>query len=468
MIGLRRVGIGWWSVGLIAAGLGLPQESFADSVHLKSGKVIEGEILEATRSTVMLRANGSILPTSFSAIQQIVLTLADGSKLAGELLSWEDGVYEIRSANLLMRIEDGVIIEGDPEVVGAELEAEPTTSEPVAQEPAALEPVAAAPAIVEETAPSPVAMQGLPEFTLDNGQVMSGHIIHATGSIVTIRLHKGGVVPMSRAQIETIRFVGEGGTVLVGQFKSWSDDVYQLKSGDQEILASLSDDAAEVGPPPALEEQAGALDSKEEQPAATTIISTDAAITPSSPEVQSEQEGSVVLPAEEETAVPEVTASDDSPVGADQVGAGGPVNEAALVDMSETKAALVPVVVEQEEQEEQIAAVAGPHLLEPSVADVNEDSNEVVFEFRLNEPADRPLVILYAATDDTARAGEDFEAKSGVVTFNAGSQFAEVRIPLIDDEQSESSEQFHLFLSGDPETIQFSQRQIAATISDND
>lgn len=466
MIGLRRVGIGWWSVGLMAAGLGLPQESFADSVHLKSGKVIEGEILEATRSTVMLRANGSILPTSFSAIQQIVLTLADGSELAGELISWEDGVYEIRSANLLMRIEDGVIIEGDPEVVAAELEAEPTTSEPVAQEPVALEPVAAAPAIVEETAPSPVAMRGLPEFTLDNGQVVSGHIIHATGSIVTIRLHRGGVVPMSRAQIETIRFVGEGGTVLVGQFESWSDDVYQLKNGDQEILASLSDDAVEVGPPPALEEQAGASEPKEEQPAATTIISTDAAITPSSPEVQSEQEDSVVLPAEAETAATEVTASDDSPDDADQVGAGGPVNEAALVDNSETKAALMPVAVEQEKQ---IAAIrSGPHLLEPSVADVNEDSNEVVFEFRLNEPADRPLVILYAATDDTARAGEDFEAKSGVVTFNAGSQFAEVRIPLIDDEQSESSEQFHLFLSGDPETVQFSRRQIAATISDND
>ena len=100
--------------------------------------------------------------------------------------------------------------------------------------------------------------------------------------------------------------------------------------------------------------------------------------------------------------------------------------------------------------------------------EVSEDSAAVVFEFHLDSPASRPLVILYAATDDTAHAGEDFEAKSGVITFSTGSEYAEVRVPLIDDEQSETSEQFHLFLSGDPETIRFSQRQVPAIINDDD
>jgi hypothetical protein len=99
---------------------------------------------------------------------------------------------------------------------------------------------------------------------------------------------------------------------------------------------------------------------------------------------------------------------------------------------------------------------------------VSEDDETVVFEFRLDPPAERPLVILYAATEDTAKAGEDFEAKSGVITFAVGSAYAEVQVPLIDDGEGEKSEQFHLFLSGDPDTIHFDQRQVPATISDND
>lgn len=450
MVGFGRLRVGLGVVGVVAAGLTWIPEGVADSFHLKTGRVVEGVILEANRNTVILRVNGAVVSTSFGQIEQIVLSLADGSELAGELLNWKDGVYEIRSADLPMQIKDGVIIgrnEGNLEVASEKPETEQTDQN---------ESTGAQPSVA-------IAMQGLPEFTLKSGQAVIGRIIHATGSIVMVRHSGGGVFPTSKAQIESVRFVGDNGEVLSGRFKGWSDDVYQLQDGDTEFLASLSDDAVNVDLPSAAVAAKQSID----ESVVSTIESADAAISPvpsisqptndnniaSANNVVVEQSGDLDLP-------------DDAELN-EASGAGGPASEAAVAALaSESTTSLAPAIATTET--ETAAAAAGPYLVEPTVADVNEDGEAVVFEFRLKEPAVRPLVILYAATDDTARAGQDFEAKSGVITFSTGSQYAEVRVPLIDDEQSETNEQFHLFLSGDPETIQFSQRQIPATISDND
>lgn len=444
MVGFGRLRVGLGVVGVVAAGLTWIPEGVADSFHLKTGKVIEGVILDANRNTVTLRVNGAVASTSFGQIEQIVLSLADGSEFAGELLSWKDGVYEVRSADLLMQIKDGVIIggnEGDPEVASKE----PETQQTVQKE-----------STEEAKSSVAIAMQGLPELTLKNGQIVVGHIIHATGSMVTVRHHRGGIVPTSKAQIISVRFVGDNGDVLSGRFKGWSDDVYQLQDGEKELLASLSDDAVDAGLPTAFKVAKQPLD----ESVALTIKSADAAIspTPSTNDLASENN---VAPATDAVA----EQPDDVDLN-EASGVGGPASETAVAVLSETASSLDPAVATTETKV--APAVAGPYLVEPTVADVDEDGEAVVFEFRLKEPAVRPLVILYAATDDTAQAGQDFEAKSGVITFSTGSQYAEVRVPLIDDEQSETNEQFHLFLSGDPETIQFSQRQIPATISDND
>lgn len=449
MIGFGRMRFGSGTLGVILAASGFVPQSMADSFHLNSGKVIEGEVLEANRNIVMLRGLGSVVPTSLSAIEKVVLPLADGSELTGEFLGWNDGVYEIRSAGVLMRIEDGVIIEEDS---GASLADAPAPSEE---------------SETEVEAGLTVAMQSLPEISMKNGQVVFGQIIHATGSIVTIRLHGGGVVPTSRAQISAIRFVGEDGAILAGDFKGWTDDVYELQDGDRLISASLGESAVKAGPPsalPASQEDVPPLD----EPVVAAIESTDAAIAPApSPSDRTEADRDVsssVVPSGDQRADLAQSRKDEAKNIEESTGAGGPVSETAVAHVSKAASSLAPAG----DEKQRTAAVKSLHLVRPSVSDVVEDSSEVVFEFRLDKPADRPLVILYAATDDTAHAGQDFEAKSGVITFSTGSEYAEVRVPLIDDEQSETSEQFHLFLSGDPQTVQFSQRQIPATISDND
>ena len=449
MIGLGRLRVGVGAVGLTVAGLCWMPEGMADSFHLTTGDVVEGEIIQATRNTIIIRSGGSVRPTSLGLIERVVLKLADGSELNGNLVGWKDGVYEIRSADLLMQVKDGKVIDdgaGQIEVAATQSEQQQTTANRGLSR--------------SETA-EVSAMQGLPEFTLKSGQVLVGRIIHVTGSIATIRLHDGGVAPTSRAQIERVRFVADDGEIRSGRLIEWSDDLYQLRNGDQNVSASLGQAAIDAGPSKALVQTRSIAAGIEDQQTDTVIESTDAA---AAPETEADDPG---LDANKP---PEAAASGGDATGgnvsgsADATGAGGPVSETDVASLQQSDAATTDSVETAVVSE----GVQGPYLVEPKVADVGEDGREVVFEFRLKQPTDRPLVFLYAATDDTAKAGQDFEAKSGVVTFSAGSEYAEVRVPIIDDEQSESSEQFHLFLSGDPETIQFSQRQIVATINDND
>ncbi len=437
MVGLGRLRVGWGVVGL-AIGLGWVPASFADSFYLKSGNVVQAEVLRATRSTVMLRAGGTILPTSLMHIERVVLSLADGGELSGKFLGWKDGIYEIRSDDRLIQVKDGKIIEDETTKVASPATGALPTPTPELPEPR--------PSVA-------VAMQGLPELTLRTGQVVVGRIIHATSSIVTIRQLDGGIFPTSRAQIETVRFLGENGSVLGGEFAGWADDVYRLKNGQQEILASLSNQAAAGASQALLPVQTNSVSL--EQPENATIETTDAAIAPKLTTDPDAEIGAGSSSAPANAAGADGAGLDES------AGAGGPANETAVAGLLNPKAS-------QDESASESDESGGPRLVEPRVADTAEGSGAVVFEFHLDEPADRPLVILYAATDDTARAGQDYEAKSGVITFSAGSEYAEVRVPLIDDDQREDSEQFHLFLSGDPEIIQFSQRQIPATISDND
>ncbi|MGI9450061.1 MAG: Calx-beta domain-containing protein [Geminicoccaceae bacterium] len=410
-----------------------------------------------TRNTVTIKSRGSVRPTSIGLIERVVLKLSNGSELSGEFLGWKEGVYDVRSADVLMQVKDGKILDDRAEVAVAALPKERPAKEKTEQPTASR-------GLAEPKPSEVIAMQGLPEFTLKNGQTLVGQIIHVTGSIATIRMHGGGVVPTSRAQIESVRFVGDNGDLHVGRLIDWSNNVYQLKDGDRDVVASLSKAAIKAGPSQAYQSQSAAV-APLDKPAIAVIESTDAAVAPDGQAANPENSSNEPLESNATRSASE-TNEDEISNASEATGVGGPVSETAIAKLAEPESPSLETT--EEGADANANAAESPYLVEPSVADVGEDSEEVVFEFRLKEPTDRPLVFLYAATDDTAKAGQDFEAKSGVVTFGAGSEYAEVRVPLIDDEQSETSEQFHLFLSGDPETIQFSQRQIVATINDND
>jgi len=420
MVGLGRFGAGFGLVGLVVLSGGLASSALADSFYLKNGRVIEGSIVKGTLNTLTLQSGGSVELASISQIERVVLKLADGSELAGELLGWTDGVYELRSADQVLRVTGGEVLED--QAAATETASTPAPTESVSV----------------ETPTETIAMRSLPSFTLKNGDTLVGKILHATGSVLTIRPSGGSALPISRAQIETVTFESETGEVISGRLLSWEGGVYRLQIDDRELLANLPDDAAKA-PSPALQAVLKeSVDAPLDTPVAAEIEQADAAILPSS-----------------DTEQPEKNLDEPSPA---EVGVGGPANEIAVASVN----------AEEETAEPVAGAADGQHLIETLVDPVDEDGQSVVFKFQLSKPATRPLVVLYAATEASAKAGEDFEAKSGVITFATGSTYAEVQVPIIDDDQGEDSEVFNLFLSGDPETITFSERQIAVTINDND
>ena len=87
-----------------------------------------------------------------------------------------------------------------------------------------------------------------------------------------------------------------------------------------------------------------------------------------------------------------------------------------------------------------------------SVADahVNEGADAVAFEVSLNRTFSgtaHRVTVNYATADGTAKAGEDYTATSGSLTFAAGERVKTVRVPLLDDAIDEGEETFTLRLS---------------------
>jgi hypothetical protein len=401
--------------------------AFADSFYLSTGEVVEGKVVAATINTLTVASGGQVKLTSIGQIDRVELILDDGTVVAGELIGWKDGVFELRSADQVLQVADGKLL-------GETSPADQTIAAAPAKEP------------VAETSEQVISMQSVPSFTIINGDTVSGRILHATGSILTIKLVDAFASPVSRAQIESVSFEDADGNIVSGKLLGWKDGVYRLQTDDREVLATLSNGTVKVLPVEPVVQVAEPVEKPDEgrfeTPLATDIQQADAAI----------------LPPADTTLIDE---TNNAPFASD-VGVGGPAHEPETVASLNVEEASEPAPTLSSPPDEQ------QHRIETLVEPVDEGSETVVFRFELDRPAARPLVVLYAATEASAKAGEDFEAKSGVITFSSGSTYAEVEVPIIDDDQGEESEKFNLFLSGDPKSIAFSQRQVAVTINDND
>ena len=92
-------------------------------------------------------------------------------------------------------------------------------------------------------------------------------------------------------------------------------------------------------------------------------------------------------------------------------------------------------------------AVSGPGM---SVADASAEEGvdaAVEFEVSLSRAASGTVTVDYATTPRTARAGEDYTATSGTLTFAAGELRKTVSVPILDDAIDEGAETFRLTLS---------------------
>ena len=84
-------------------------------------------------------------------------------------------------------------------------------------------------------------------------------------------------------------------------------------------------------------------------------------------------------------------------------------------------------------------------------AEVGEGPGAVlVFEVTLARAAEHAVTVDYATADGTATAGEDYEAASGTLSFDAGQTTGLVPVRIIDDSHDEGEETLTLILSNAP------------------
>ena len=94
-----------------------------------------------------------------------------------------------------------------------------------------------------------------------------------------------------------------------------------------------------------------------------------------------------------------------------------------------------------------------PPLPTLSVADItvtegNSGTTNATFTVKLSQASTQPVTVTYGTSDGSARAGSDYTAVSGSLTFQPGQTEKQITVPVIGDTQVEPNESFTLTLAG--------------------
>ena len=81
---------------------------------------------------------------------------------------------------------------------------------------------------------------------------------------------------------------------------------------------------------------------------------------------------------------------------------------------------------------------------DPRIVEGDSGSRMAVFEITLSGPSENAIVLNYATADASARAGEDYTATTGSITFQPGQTITTVEVPILGDTNVEGNEQFSL------------------------
>jgi hypothetical protein len=79
-----------------------------------------------------------------------------------------------------------------------------------------------------------------------------------------------------------------------------------------------------------------------------------------------------------------------------------------------------------------------------------------------------PLTVHYATTDETAKAGSDYTATSGTLTFNPGVTVQTIHIPIVNDTLFEPDETLTVNLDSPHRAVLANPQQTVLTIRNDD
>ncbi|BBH40871.1 hypothetical protein myaer102_34570 [Microcystis viridis NIES-102] len=105
-----------------------------------------------------------------------------------------------------------------------------------------------------------------------------------------------------------------------------------------------------------------------------------------------------------------------------------------------------------------------------SIADatINESQNQATVTVKLTGISQQTFTIDYNTNDGTAKAGEDYTAVNGTLTFNAGESVKTITIPINNDTAYEGNETFNLNLTNPTGGAVLGTSTATITIIDND
>src|SRR5262245_24182902 len=106
--------------------------------------------------------------------------------------------------------------------------------------------------------------------------------------------------------------------------------------------------------------------------------------------------------------------------------------------------------------------------IEPQSVVIDEGQNNATFKIRLATTSARPIVVVFATLDGSARADSDYERQRGTLTFQPGETELELAVPILDDQDVEGDEEVELLLTADPNVADLNLRRLPLTIKDND
>jgi hypothetical protein len=453
----------------------------AERIVLNSGEVIDGSIVDATRNTVVVRRSiGGMRQMRIEDIAEVRLDLAQGQPIAGQFLSWADGVYEVRAGDEVIRVSEGGILSREPR--------QETAGQPARTPPARApgeQQITAAPAPSIAAAGRPAA----PPQREEGGTRAAAEVGREAPAESSARDTRAAAVARTSDAPE-----GEGRPAAAGP----SSEARETES--QTAAAAPSSEARESERQAAAVARTSAAPEGEGGPAAAgpssearEIESQTAAAAPSSEARESESRSAVATrsaearsrerqsaaaaasaatgDAERQAGAAEAAAAADAEskaVAADaQTRAAGDADRQAGTDASRTARAGDASAAVGEQANLAVgeqAALAVKASVDPS----EPSERSLVFKIELSQPADQPVVLIYGTVDGTAKAGEDYEAKQGMVTLAPGDQSAEVRVPLLKSQPEEGEKRFELVLMADPKVAEVVDRRVIATIKGAD
>jgi Calx-beta domain len=416
--------------GMLGAGHGR-----ADSIVLKSGEVIEGSVIEATRNTVIvLRSIGGMRQMPIEDIEEVRVDLARGQPIVGQLLGWADGVYEVRSGDEIVRVGESGVLSREPSQQTAQLL--PTRPRGAQRSTAAAAP-STAPA-EQRAEPAAPAGPAEPDRTRAAAAPESDDAAAAADAERQERETAAQTAAERQSQPD------DTGARAAATRESLAAAARQRQANETEaqVAASRESQAGVAGQSPARETASQAAAEAEDDAAAERPRQPVAdPQTPAEPAPETQAAAQAQAPAEPE---PETQAAAEAQAATDRQ------SQAAA---GEQQAAL---------------GVQGVLAVKASVDPPASGARDMVFNIELSEPAKQTVVLIYGTVDGTAKAGEDYEAQQGMVTLAPGARTAEVRVPLIEGAPEDGDKRFELVLMADPKVAEVVDRRVIATIKGAD